>query len=217
MKNKILFIVMLLLLIPIIYLAVIWNSLPATVPMHFNLQGEADRYGSKNEVIAFTATLSLVAIIVFLLLSNAHRIAPKMASTENKNRMQKIALFIVAFMVVVQCWLLYVTQKGELVFSIKFILIAMCLLFAIIGNYMPNMKPNYVAGFRLPWTLKNEDNWRRTHHIAGRLWFGGGLLGALLFLLLSFKFAVISVIVLFSILILLPAIYSYRLYKKTKY
>jgi uncharacterized membrane protein len=79
------------------------------------------------------------------------------------------------------------------------------------------MKPNYVAGFRLPWTLKNEDNWRRTHHIAGRLWFGGGLLGALLFLLLSFKFAVISVIVLFSILVLWPAIYSYRLYKKTKY
>ncbi len=82
---------------------------------------------------------------------------------------------------------------------------------------MPNMKPNYVAGFRLPWTLKNEDNWRRTHHIAGRLWFGGGLLSAMLFLLLPFKFAVISVIILFSILVLLPAIYSYRLYKKTKY
>lgn len=217
MKNKIFFIVILLLLIPVIYLASIWSSIPATVPMHFNLQGEADRYGNKNEVIIPIAILSIVALFVFLLLSNAHRIAPKMASAENENRMQKISLFIVAFMVVVQCWLLYIIQKNELVFPIKFILIAVFLLFAVIGNYMPNMKPNYVAGFRLPWTLKNEDNWRRTHHIAGRLWFGGGLLGALLFLLLSFKFAVISVIVLFSILVLWPVIYSYRLYKKTKY
>jgi len=217
MKNKIFLIVILLMLIPVIYLASIWNSLPATLPMHFDLQGQPDRYGNKSEVIILIAVLSLVAILVFFLLSYVHRFAPKMASVENKDRMQKIAVFIVAFIVVVECWLLYVIQKGELAFSIKFILIAVCLLFAVIGNYMPNMKPNYVAGFRLPWTLKNEDNWRRTHHIAGRLWFGGGLLSAMLFLLLPFKFAVISVIILFSILVLLPAIYSYRLYKKTKY
>ncbi len=215
MKNKIFFIVILLLLIPVIYLASIWSSLPATVPMRFTLQGEVDRYGNKNEVIVLVAMLSLVALLVFILLSNVHRIAPKMASAENKNRMQKISLFIVAFMVAVQCWILYITQKSELVFSLKFILIAVWLLFAIIGNYMPNMKPNYVAGFRLPWALKNEDNWRKTHHIAGRLWFGGGLLSAVLCLLLPFKFAVISSILIFSVLILWPTIYSYQLHKKT--
>ncbi len=215
MKNKIFFIVILLLLIPVIYLASIWSSLPATVPMRFTLQGEVDRYGNKNEVIVLVAMLSLVALLVFILLSNVHRIAPKMASAENKNRMQKISLFIVAFMVAVQCWILYITQKSELVFSLKFILIAVWLLFAIIGNYMPNMKPNYVAGFRLPWALKNEDNWRKTHHIAGRLWFGGGLLSAVLCFLLPFKFAVISSILIFSVLILWPTIYSYQLHKKT--
>ena len=216
MKNKIFFTVILLLLIPIIYLASIWSSLPTTVAIHFSLQGEADRYGSKNEVIIPIAILSLVAIIVFSLLSNVHRIAPKMASIENKNRMEKISLSIVAFIVVIQCWLIYIIQKSEFIFSIKFVLIAVWLLFAIIGNYMPNMKPNYVAGFRLPWALKNEDNWRKTHHIAGRLWFGGGLLSAVLCFLLPFKFAVISSILIFSVLILWPTIYSYRLYKKTK-
>ena len=217
MKNKTFFSVTLLLLIPVIYLASIWSTLPANVPMHFNMQGEADRYGNKNEVIILISMLSIVALLVFLLLSNAHRIVPRMASIENKNRMQKISLFIVAFIAVIQCWLLYIMQKSKLVFSMKFILIAVCLLFAAIGNYMPNMKPNYIAGFRLPWTLKNEDNWRRTHHVAGRLWFGGGLLSAMLCLLLPFKFAVISLIILFSILVLLPAIYSYQLYKKTKH
>lgn len=28
-----------------------WNDLPAEVPMHFNLAGEADRYGSKSELL----------------------------------------------------------------------------------------------------------------------------------------------------------------------
>ncbi len=30
-----------------------WSDLPDQVPMHFNLQGEADRYGSKSELFLF--------------------------------------------------------------------------------------------------------------------------------------------------------------------
>ncbi len=81
---------------------------------------------------------------------------------------------------------------------------------------MPNLKPNYFAGFRLPWTLENEDNWRKTHHLAGRFWFGGGLLSALLFLVLPYKTAFIFFIVLMLIIIFIPGVYSYQLFKKSK-
>jgi multisubunit Na+/H+ antiporter MnhC subunit len=50
--------------------------------------------------------------------------------------MQKLALATVAFMVIIECWLLYIIKHGEILFSIKFVLIAVSLLFAIIGNYM---------------------------------------------------------------------------------
>ena len=49
------------------------------------------------------------------------------------------------------------------------------LLFAFMGNLMHNIKPNYFAGVRTPWTLEDPDTWRATHRLAGKLWFGGGI------------------------------------------
>jgi uncharacterized membrane protein len=46
----------------------------------------------------------------------------------------------------------------------------------VIGNYMPKARQNYTIGIRLPWTLANEENWNRTHRIAGYLWLISGIL-----------------------------------------
>ena len=208
--------VLLLLCLPYVYLAVIWPQLPQVVPLHYTLDGKIDRYGSKNELLLLTAGLSVVIVLVYLLMTNIQRIDPKRGVAENKSRMQKIALAVAVFMVGVQAWLIYITEKAELDFSLKFIFTGLCLLLAIMGNYMPNLKPNYFAGFRLPWTLENEDNWRKTHHLAGKFWFGGGLLSALLFLVLPYKIAFILFVVLMLIMILFPAIYSYQLFKRSK-
>lgn len=41
------------------------------------------------------------------------------------------------------------------------------LFFIIFGNYLPKVSPNHVVGIRLPWTLNNTENWRKTHRFAG--------------------------------------------------
>src|SRR5690606_35992435 len=41
-----------LVLLPFLYLALIWKQLPGQVPMHYNLQGEVDRYGDKTELLS---------------------------------------------------------------------------------------------------------------------------------------------------------------------
>lgn len=215
MKYKTPLLLACVLLVPFIYLAGIWSSLPEQVPLHFDLAGNIDRYGTKNSLLVTTVVLSLVGLILYVLLANIHRLS-KHAPVENKNRMQKIALAVLCFMILVQCWLLYITKTGAIAVSIKALLAAVFLLFAIIGNYMPNLKPNYFAGFRLPWTLNNADNWRKTHDVAGRLWFAGGLLCMLLWLLLPFKTALAATGAFFLIMLLVPAVYSYRLFKKAK-
>ena len=35
---------------PLAYLAAIWNELPERVPLHWNPEGEADRWGSRAEL-----------------------------------------------------------------------------------------------------------------------------------------------------------------------
>lgn len=46
----------------------------------------------------------------------------------------------------------------------------------VLGWIVPHLKRNETVGIRLPWTLQDEENWRRTHRFAGRLWIVSGLL-----------------------------------------
>jgi uncharacterized membrane protein len=79
---------------------------------------------------------------------------------------------------------------------------------------MHTIKPNYFAGIRVPWTLNNEENWRKTHLLAGKLWFAGGLVLAVLCLLLPDTPALIVFFTATMILVIIPVIYSYRLYQR---
>jgi Predicted integral membrane protein len=85
------------------------------------------------------------------------------------------------------------------------------LVFIIIGNYMPKTKQSYTMGIRLPWTLHSEENWNRTHRLAGFLW----VLGGIAFIVLSFiGWSPAAFFVLIAVMSLAPTAYSYLLYKK---
>jgi uncharacterized membrane protein len=76
-------IVWLFIIAPAIYLAIVWNTLPETIAMHFNLKGDIDRYGSKNE---------LTTMILILIAVNAGRlfiITPGLQDRSQKIRCRK--------------------------------------------------------------------------------------------------------------------------------
>lgn len=201
---------------PAVYLAIAWKQMPERVAVHFDLKGNADRFGSKNELLTMTIILTVVNMLVYLLLANVYRIDPKKNAADNKPRLFRIAFAVGLFMAAVVCLIIYSASSGNLKFNSGLILAGVGLLFAFIGNYMPNMKPNYFAGLRLPWTLENPDNWRKTHQLAGRLWFTGGLFLAVICLFTPPLIAIIIFFVVMTIITVIPGVYSYRLYKKQK-
>ncbi|MBQ1580401.1 MAG: SdpI family protein, partial [Firmicutes bacterium] len=86
------------------------------------------------------------------------------------------------------------------------------ILFVVIGNYLPKTKQSYTMGIKLPWTLASEENWNRTHRLAGFLWVIGGILLILLTLLRLWNtWTFLLVIIPMSVV---PMIYSYLLYRK---
>ena len=88
----------------------------------------------------------------------------------------------------------------------------MGLLLAAIGNYLPKCQPNYTVGIRLPWTLADEANWRKTHRLAGPVWVIGGLVIAVL----AFTpWRALDLLVLIP-MVLIPALYSFFLYRRKK-
>ena len=216
MKKILKTLVWIVFLIPAAYPAIIWQSLPAKVPIHYNLNGEIDRMGSKTELIFLLLVITVVNIGTYFLLINVHRIDPKKYVQDNKDRMFRMGFTISVFISAILCVLIYNSANEISKFLPGIIFSAVGLLLSFMGNYMYNIKPNYFAGFRMPWTLKNEENWRRTHHLGGKLWFIGGLVIAIVCLFLPFRVAFIFFFAVISIMTIIPLVYSYRLYKQQK-
>ena len=57
---------LLIVAMPFIYLAYVWADLPNKVPLHWNIKGEIDRWGDKQELILIPFLLPLLTYIIFL-------------------------------------------------------------------------------------------------------------------------------------------------------
>ena len=177
MKSKLTWLEALLVTGPFLAVAVLWNRIPARIPIHWDLQGEVNGWGSK----AFgTLLLPLISFGLVTLLRVVPRLDPKLrVSLGDHERMrtvlQILRLAIAAFCDVIFC-IVIAAALGYPVAVTRIGLGSSLLLLAILGNYLGNLRPNYFIGIRTPWTLENPDTWRATHRLGGRLMFFGSLL-----------------------------------------
>ncbi len=206
-------VVVLIALIPLLYAGYIYPTLPETIPLHFNWEGKPDRFDHKSELWFPVILLSVVSIFVYLLVSNLSRIDPKKTAGQSPELYKKIAIVITVFLCAINLIIVHSAVSGSVQFS-KLMLPLMGLFFSVLGNYMHSIKPNYFVGFRTPWTLENEDNWRKTHQLVGKLWVPGGILLMLLAFILPEKAAIIAFFTILLCIVFIPAVYSYLYFKK---
>lgn len=203
----------LIMAIPVMYTASIYSSLPSTIPTHFDINGRANAFGSKDMIWFTTLLLAGVSAALYFLITNLPKIDPKKTAGQSPELFHKLAVILVVFMCALNLVIIYATQNGSFTIT-NLMLPLMGLLFLVLGNYMHSIKPNYFVGFRLPWTLENEDNWRKTHQLVGKLWVIGGFVIAIATLLLPAKLGFIVFISIAIIITIIPTVYSYRYFKK---
>jgi uncharacterized membrane protein len=88
-------------------------------------------------------------------------------------------------------------------------------LFAVLGNYFKELKPNYYLGIRTPWTLESEIVWYNTHRFSSKVWIFGGITLLVSSVLIKNKDIFFPVFILLTLLItFIPIIYSYIDYKR---
>ncbi|HEV7332211.1 MAG TPA: SdpI family protein [Flavisolibacter sp.] len=204
--------VILIALLPFGYLLTIYDSLPQQVALHYGTDMKPDRMGDKAELWLVCSLIAAASVVVYLLLTNINRIDPKRQNSKPSSTFNKLAFGLVIFMAILNC-VIIASAQGEIDIQ-KVMFPLMGLMFAFIGNYMNHIKPNYFAGIRLPWTLSSDENWRRTHQLAGKIWFAGGVLIAILGLVLPATAAFPVFIGALAVMVLIPVIYSYRLFKQ---
>lgn len=193
-------------LIPVIAGIILYPRLPDQLVTHWGANGEPNGWQSKFVgAIVFPGML----VILNLLLPFLIKLDPKKRniSFTVKNMLQWI-IPIVGIMAS------GVTLANSLGIDVRVEIIApmiMGLIFIIMGNYIPKASPNYTVGFRLPWTLDNEQNWFHTHRIAGFVMVIGGIL-ILIGSFLSIRFPLFIIVLV--LMVLIPVVCSYLYYRK---
>jgi uncharacterized membrane protein len=204
--------VAILLAAPFAYLSTFHASLPSTIPTHFNIKGEADGFGSKSMAFFGPVFIGIVSLFTYLIMINIKKIDPKRYENNNDAYFKIFGLIIVAFMSALNMVILTKTKSPNLPID-KLLLPLLGLLFAVMGSFFPKLSQNYFAGFKLPWTLANEENWKATHIVAGKFWLYGGILQMILGFVLPGMWSFISFFVIMIPMVITPIIYSYRFFK----
>jgi len=203
---------MVIVLLPFIYLGYIWNKLPDKVPVHWDLNGEIDRFGSKLELLLIPILLPLLVYLIFLVVP---KIDPKNKIKNMGKKYQSIKYILTIFMSILALFILYST-KSQSFSNLNYIFLLIGMLYIVFGNYFKTIKANYFIGIRTPWTLENEEVWKATHKFAGRIWFVGGFIVVISSLILNKQINSYSFITVTSIITIIPIVFSYFRFKKIK-
>jgi uncharacterized membrane protein len=201
-------VLILLLITPFIYLGIIWNQLPAEIAIHYDLLGKPDDWARKETAALLMGSMS---VLLYLLLRFLPAIDPK--KQLQSSNFQKIRLVITLTMAVITGWLWYMAGHQT---NQKMLLALISLMLAGIGNYLTTIKPNWFVGIRTPWTLGNEVVWRKTHQMGGRLMVAGGLLSAVMAIVVPMPYTAGVVVGIMMITLLIPVVYSYIYFRQEK-
>ena len=207
MKNKkTLIITSLVCLLPMLVGALVYSRLPEQVATHFDLQGNPDSWSSRPFAVF---GLPGILLAVNLLLPFLLRADPK-----HKNMSGALVNITIWTVPVVSLLCSGLTLGRALGYDLRIEMVLpvfMGVLFILIGNYLPKTKQSYTMGIKLPWTLASEENWNRTHRLAGFLW----VLGGAYFIVMSFiGWSLIAFLIPIALMVLVPTVYSYLLYRK---
>ena len=195
------------------YVLLAYPAMPQTVPTHWGVDGTADGWDSKGSTVFMGAVLPL---LVLALLFAVPFFDPRGRSFNRfKGIYQGFAAAMTLFMVVMG-WMAPLTALGLLPegggISINVISFGFLgLLLVGLGVVMPRIEPNYTFGVRVPWTLADPENWRRTHRFAGPVFVVMGVV-TLASALFSSTYPAVTLVALLGGTALV-ALYSFLLWK----
>ncbi|WP_134703450.1 SdpI family protein [Ammoniphilus sp. YIM 78166] len=198
--------------IPIILFLVFFGDLPDQMAVHFGVDGSPNRYQGK---ISFLLIFSLFLLAYPFLFKGFRKIDPKSENYKKFGRTYEIFRFSLSVLLSGAFTFIILYNLGYPINIQLFTLLGIGLLFLIIGNYMGQIRPTYFIGIRTPWTMANDEVWRKTHRIGGPLFMVTGVV----FLVAAFLPGPVTVWLcsfFLFITVAVPVIFSYIQFKKVE-
>lgn len=207
-NKKTLILTSIITVLPVIAGIVLWNKLPDSMAIHFGVDNKADGFGSK-----IFAVFGLPIFLLMMQIFCAVVISKDPRKQNISNKLYTLVLWIIPLVSIITNILVYTYNLGVKTDIGLFMEIFIGFLFIVLGNYLPKIRQNYTLGIKLPWTLANEENWNKTHRLAGIVY----ILMGIFTILMSFNSELnksILIIVLIVMAVLVPGVYSFILHLK---
>lgn len=186
-----------------------YRYLPHKVPMHWNANWEVDGWSDKKYIFL----TGLMPVIMLILLDILPKIDPRRENYRRHSKGYRIISATIVVLMIIMNWITIGTSLQKNIRLDELLPFSMGILFIILGNYMPVLKSNFFVGIKNPWTLSDDEVWRKTHKAGGYVFVVSGVLMIISSWLHNQACNTVSFLVLLLGLAWVT-LYSYLLYRK---
>lgn len=170
-----------LFLLSLIFTSAVMKFLPDSVPMHYDFNGNIDRYGSKYEMFLYPGILLFFIIFFGFMGRFMKKCLGENPSDEDLKKFktnEKIlgitAVVIVLFEFAMEAAAVYkIMSSSEKSQNLSenqlgmILTILMSCLYIVLGNYLPKTKRNSILGLRTRHTLSDDLVWQKSNRVCG--------------------------------------------------
>jgi uncharacterized membrane protein len=196
-------------ILPILIAWMLYPALPPKMAVHFGITGQPNGYQSKS---TFLICQGLLLLAIPLMIKYLPVLDPKRENYAKFRRFYEIFRLTITTFLAVMFGLILAFNLGYRIHMQMAVLLMVGLIWIVIGNFLGQVRFNYFFGIRTPWTLADEEVWRRTHRLAAPLWVIAGVL-MLIAAFLPGWLAVGVLVAAIGLTAVIPAVYSGVIYR----
>jgi uncharacterized membrane protein len=204
-----------LLAVPFLVLIPLWDKFPPRVAIHWGIDGKPDGWASKEWGLLLLPVTNVGLALLFPFLRRFDSRTKNLGAESQASfqRVLRIIGLVTGIFMASMALLIDAVALGWKLDVLRVVTLGMLILFAVMGNYLPKLRPNRFVGIRTPWTLKSPEVWTRTHRLFGSVMLIGSLVLSLPCVLLPSSVAIAVFLVFVMGFTFGSMIYSYVCYR----
>lgn len=209
-------------MLPVIVTSIVLQFMPDVIPMHHDLAGNTDRWGSKMESFIFPIVILFITLFWYILICVFEKKSSR-ANTEKEQMEAKsvakvlgivglseaIMFGIMHYFILYSSYVQAITGSSKPTVDIaKVSCILGGIVFVVLGNIMTKAKKNSVVGVRTVWSMHNDNTWRKSNLIGAICMICAGLLTIITAVFVNGTISTILMLVYLILASVIAVIYS---------
>lgn len=177
-------------LLPLVVTTIVIQFMPEKVPMHYDVAGNIDRWGSRNEQFVFPVMIIIFTLFFALMIRyyakkkiSARTDKERAEAASNEGVMIIAATSMAAMFSIMHFFFLFKAYAeaagGEVIAELDINVVTNVLLgivFIVLGNFMPKTRNNSTVGLRTVWSMENDKTWAESNRLGGIVLIVAGVL-----------------------------------------